>query len=867
MVIKVEKRGFASSNVVIEVPSEVNTGTEIRLRPLGTPIPFEAEDGANFTQGDVQVTIPPDSVVDFNGEPVTGTVEATVVLLDPSNARPDTLPGPLEGEPSVGAERVSLESVVMAEVSIWHNGLPANLAPNAQARLEITLPNAVQSAFAAGDTVPAWWLDLDSGVWRQAGAGSIEISSSDVNSLAWVVDVNHFTWWNADKPFTDKHCFTVTVLDFFGAPVPGIEIGAIGTSYSGFSGPNITNGIGQACIDIKIDETADIYVGSSAAPLATVSVTGTGPAADCNGNGAPCVAVTVSLPLGAVSCTPGESLPCSYSGPPGTEGVGICTAGRNQCDAGGTGFSGCIGEIQPTAETCDTEFDDDCNGEANEPGGINCACFIGDTVACYTGAPDTLNVGLCEAGLRTCNFLVGQYGPCTGEVLPVPENCATVGDDDCNGDNQCDASVQWTQTAGGLDIDSAEEVVVDSTNGNVIAAGLFANTVDFGGGPLVSAGGLDVFVVAVDANGNHVWSRRFGGTGSDAGYGIGFDPGAGTVLVTGVFGDVVDFGGGPLTSAGGDDIFLLELDATTGAHVSSRRYGDTGNDIAWDTDVDSLGNVIVTGDFAGTIDFGGGPLTVTGSRDAFLLKLDSARNHVWSARFGDTDQDYGREIDLDNADNVIFTGFFASNIDFGLGPLSSAGGVDVFLAKFAPDGTPLWGQRFGSTAHQYGLSVAVDNVGNIALSGVFENQLNLGGSTFTSNGLRDMYVAKFDPNGAHLWSHAAGSSGHDHAWDLDVDAANNVLQSGDFRGTIDFGNGPLTSAGNADIFVVKYGPMGIPVWSTSIGGPGYDGSWGITANAAGDIYVVGEYSDTVTFGLDTFVSNGSTDAFITKLNP
>ncbi len=67
--------------------------------------------------------------------------------------------------------------------------------------------------------MPAWWFDLDAGHWREEGTGTIQPSQTQPGKLAWVVQVNHFTWWNCDAPWTDKSCVNVLVVDEVGAPV------------------------------------------------------------------------------------------------------------------------------------------------------------------------------------------------------------------------------------------------------------------------------------------------------------------------------------------------------------------------------------------------------------------------------------------------------------------------------------------------------------------------------------------------------------------------------------------------------------------------------------------------------------------------
>jgi hypothetical protein len=80
---------------------------------------------------------------------------------------------------------------------------------------------------------------------------------------------------------------------------------------------------------------------------------------------------------------------------------------------------------------------------------------------------------------------------------------------------------------------------------------------NFGGGGLVSAGGADIFVAKLDASGVHQWSEDFGGTNEDEGHAVAVD-GSADVLVSGRFRGTVDFGGGSLVSAGGDDAFLAK---------------------------------------------------------------------------------------------------------------------------------------------------------------------------------------------------------------------------------------------------------------------------------------------------------------------
>lgn len=144
---------------------------------------------------------------------------------------------------------------------------------------------------------------------------------------------------------------------------------------------------------------------------------------DCNGQANEASAGCACVPNAIASC---------YSGPEGTAGVGSCKAGTKTCNAEGTAYGACVGEVLPTTETCNTSGDDDCDGQTNESG-TGCVCVPSSTASCYTGPAGTAGIGLCKAGVRTCNPQGTAYGACVGEVGPTTESCATAGDDNCNG--------------------------------------------------------------------------------------------------------------------------------------------------------------------------------------------------------------------------------------------------------------------------------------------------------------------------------------------------------------------------------------------------------------------------------------------------
>ena len=234
-----------------------------------------------------------------------------------------------------------------------------------------------------------------------------------------------------------------------------------------------------------------------------------------------------------------------------------------------------------------------------------------------------------------------------------------------------------------------------------------------------------------------------------------------------------------------------------GSYIWSRRFGDTNYQAANALALDSSGNVIITGVFMGTVNFGGGVLTSAGSWDIFVAKLDSGGNHVWSKRFGDGNHQYAPAVAVDDLDNVLVAGYFVGAVDFGGGTLTSAGGEDIFLAKFDSGGGHQWSKRFGdASTEQQAWGVAIDGSGNAIIAGYFTGAVDFGGGALPNAGPNaDIFVAKFGSDGAHVWSKSFGDTYAQSASAVAVDPSDNVLVTGGFYMTVDFGGGTLTSGG------------------------------------------------------------------------
>ena len=354
----------------------------------------------------------------------------------------------------------------------------------------------------------------------------------------------------------------------------------------------------------------------------------------------------------------------------------------------------------------------------------------------------------------------------------------------------------------------------------------------------------------------HLWSASYGSANDQRARSVTTDA-SGNIIVTGDFLSTVNFGGGVLTSAGNRDIFVAKFNAA-GVHQWSKRFGDTADQYGGSVAVDAPGNIIVTGDFLGTVTFGGANLTTAGSTDIYVAKFSPAGTHQWSKRFGDSNLQYGVAVAADASGNVIITGTFDGTLNFGGSNLIGSGlSGDIYLAKFNSAGVHQWSQRFGDTNGQNGASVATDASENVVLTGYSDGTVNFGGGNLTSAGQSDILLAKFNSAGVHQWSSQFGDASSQTAIDVTTDGGGNILLTGKYAGTVNFGGSNLTAPGFFDkVFLAKFNSAGVHQWSQGFGGDGLQDTYSVAVGPSGSPSITGRFSATIDFGGGTLTAAG-----------
>ncbi len=259
---------------------------------------------------------------------------------------------------------------------------------------------------------------------------------------------------------------------------------------------------------------------------------------------------------------------------------------------------------------------------------------------------------------------------------------------------------------------------------------------------------------------------------------------------------------------------------------------------------------------------------------------------IWGTYYGGSLIDYNYGCSTDASGNVFICGYTQSNTGTSIATIGSyqsvyAGGTnDAYLAKFTTGGTRLWATYYGGTTLDVGSACAIDNLGNVYMSGYtdsFSGISTVGSHQPSLNGNVDAFLVKFTTNGARIWGTYYGGTLNNYGYFCCTDALGNVYLSGNTSSTSGTdiatvgSHQPAHGGSTWDGFLVKFNSAGTRQWGTYYGGSGNEYGYNCATDFLNNVYFVGRtYSNTGTViatpGSHQPIHNGSQDAFLVKFN-
>ncbi len=512
---------------------------------------------------------------------------------------------------------------------------------------------------------------------------------------------------------------------------------------------------------------------------------------------------------------------------------GVCGDGvqvaDEACDDGVNdgGYGGCMPGCGALAPYCGDGERQAAEGElcdGADTGGVTCASsgFFGGPIACHDTC-DQIDLSRC-VGRYLGSYATGSTGADTGVALTA------------------------------------------DPQGNVIVAGIYQNDMNLHQESLPTALEHNIFLVKYDTSGNSLWVRTFGGTGTENVLDVATDS-HGNIWMTGYFSGTVSFGGEEFSAVVNDiDIFLVKLDPD-GQHLLSFQFGTLQEEKGTSLAVDVSDAVWLTGTYRAIINFGGGNLPAPVGQDLFLARFDDLGVHQRSfAIRGVTDTGENvRGLAVDQSNNAYLTGGFKGGLYVNAQQVLDADEQQVFVLKFNQVGVLQWGRSFGSpTFDDMGYALYASPTGSLWVTGMAGPGTDFGDGPLPGFGGGDVFVTALDNSGNPLWGKLFGSSGDDFGGTgLAPDAQGNLWLGGAFGGAADFGTGgQLVSLGIMDAFIALIPPGGDPWFALGFGGTSFDSIGGLVRLPSGRVFVTGGFSETMALGDEIHVSQGSSDYFM-----
>ncbi len=363
------------------------------------------------------------------------------------------------------------------------------------------------------------------------------------------------------------------------------------------------------------------------------------------------------------------------------------------------------------------------------------------------------------------------------------------------------------------------------------------------------------------------WARNIGELSDNYGYEVVSDNNENT-YVSGTFTTTQDFGGVTLTALPPADFFIAKYDSLgqllwVNQGGGSSTWYEEGRSIV----VDEMENVYVTGSFYGTADFDGNTLESYGEYDAFVAKYDIDGNLIWVNQIGGSTTDLGKELALDNDGNLIcLTGSQSAYVIFDINTVLQNGNLNgsLYVSKFSPNGNLLWANEIVNNVFHNLNGFEIDSNNNIVIAGTVIFNASFQGTSFNTVGFLDAFLAKYDPQGNLVWLEQGGGPLDIVCNSLCLDANDNIYLTGDFKGAANFDGISVQSNGEQDVFISKYDPNGIAVFTISVGDENRDEAFDIDYSTNDELFIVGRFQDSLIFDDEILQSNGAWDIFTAR---
>jgi hypothetical protein len=414
----------------------------------------------------------------------------------------------------------------------------------------------------------------------------------------------------------------------------------------------------------------------------------------------------------------------------------------------------------------------------------------------------------------------------------------------------------------------APAIIQKTTDGGYIVAGNSVGSSANGDVTGSTHGGKDYWIVKFNATGTIIWNKLLGGTGDESASSIQQTTDGGYIVAgsstSSANGDVTGVNHG--TSF--QDYWIVKLDAN-GNILWNKLLGGTGSEDASSIQQTTDGGYIVAGTSFSSAN-GDVTATNHGLPwpDIWIVKLDANGNILWNKLLGGNYDEYALSIQQTTDGGYIVAGTSSSSANGDVTGTSHGGNVwtDYWIVKLNASGNIIWNRLLGGNYNEVAHSIQQTTDGGYIVAGSSGSSAN-GDVTGANHGLPldDYWIVKLDASGNILWNKLMGGNDDDIASSIQQTIDGGYIVAG-YSGSS--ANGDVTGVnhgGAGDFWIVKLDANGNIIWNKLLGGNGEDKAYSIRQIANGGYIVAGQTTSSSN-GDITVTNHGGYDYWIVKLN-
>jgi hypothetical protein len=424
----------------------------------------------------------------------------------------------------------------------------------------------------------------------------------------------------------------------------------------------------------------------------------------------------------------------------------------------------------------------------------------------------------------------------------------------------CAPQIHWQQSFGS---DGMEEpyAIKQTADGGYIVGGYWTQFYEPVRGNITSTnhGREDFWIVRLDASGEKLWDRSFGGPESDSLYAV-EETADGGFILGGVSASPGGVGNKSSPAYGGGDFWVVRTDRE-GNKLWDRTFGGSGSDYVRSLQQTADGGFVLGG-FSGSPPGGNKTSPYFGDYDFWVVRIDSNGNKLWDRSFGGSGYDTLRSLRQTSDGGFILAGP-STSLESSTKTSPNYGYSDYWLVRLDANGNRLWDKSYGGQYSDDASSVLQTSDGGFLVGGMSTSQDD-GNKTSPQLGGGDFWLLRLDANGVVLWDRSFGGDNYDDLQSLAPTSDGGCVLVG-FSASSISGTKQSPFRGYADAWLVRLDRDGNQLWDQSFGGSSSEeGRSAQQTRDGGFILAALSYSNN---GNRTSPSFGYADFWIVKLAP